>query len=712
MTELSFIVPVYNRETHIEKFLEELLAINMPNMEVICVDDGSTDGTARLLDRTAEKSSKIKAYHIQNCGPGQARNFALRKAAGNYIAFCDSDDRIHTDVYKHMYEVVKRENKDLVLTNYREISDSGKVIERDYKFKDARDYWGILKHIALYGKIFRRAFIEKNRITFPDSYQGEDRVFLGKVVVAKPDFIWLDEISYDYLRHESDAAQTLTHSYSYSHFAQRMDCWKEFCRICEPVFPKETELHILHGMPFVYRMWCRLPQETKGSGLKAVKEMLTLSDHTGHLNWRIFDLPLQIFVKADSYEEYARLAIEENTKHAVKKRPAAGEPAVSVILPLYNAGKYLRQCLMSLCAQSYENFEMICVDDGSEDNTAEIVQEFMLFDKRVTLLTQKRALAGVARNYGLTKAKGKYCLFLDGDDFFEPEMVELSLKQIRRDDADICLFDARLYHEETKKTERVPYYLKQEFLPKEMPFAGRSFPYIFNLSTASPWNKLIRKALIEEYQIRFMPLPRCNDVYFIFLAMAVAKRITILNRVLVNYRQSVTSLQANNALSPYNWYAALLHLKKRLEELGIFPDVEQSFMNYALSLGIYNLFSVKSANVFCEFYNRAKHEMFPALGITKYDPEAFYAVNRDKYEKLKGVMRYSPQEYMFNDIKKLKEEKFRLINGARDARKKTAAAEKKLAELRQSETFRLGRFLLFLPRKIKKLLSKLLVKSS
>src|SRR5699024_10694157 len=69
MTELSFIVPVYNRETHIEKFLEELLAINMPDMEVICVDDGSTDGTARLLDRTAEKRSKIKAYHIQNCGP-------------------------------------------------------------------------------------------------------------------------------------------------------------------------------------------------------------------------------------------------------------------------------------------------------------------------------------------------------------------------------------------------------------------------------------------------------------------------------------------------------------------------------------------------------------------------------------------------------------------------------------------------------------------
>ena len=65
MTELSFIVPIYNRETHIEKFLEELLAINMQDMEVICVDDGSTDGTARLLDRAAEKSSKIKAYHIQ-----------------------------------------------------------------------------------------------------------------------------------------------------------------------------------------------------------------------------------------------------------------------------------------------------------------------------------------------------------------------------------------------------------------------------------------------------------------------------------------------------------------------------------------------------------------------------------------------------------------------------------------------------------------------
>lgn len=712
MTELSFIVPVYNRQAHIESFLDELLAIDIPYTEIICVDDGSTDGTGRLLDRAAEKNGKIKAYHIKNCGPGQARNFALDKAAGKYIAFCDSDDRIHTDVYRHMYEVIKRENKDLVLTNYREIFDSGKITERDYKFKGANDHWGILKHIALYGKIFRRAFIEENQIAFPNSYQGEDRVFLGKVVVAKPDFIWLDEISYDYLRHESAEAQTLTHSYSYSHFTQRMECWKEFCRICEPVFPKETELHILHGMPFVYRMWCRLPQEAKGNGLKSVKEMLDLSDHAGHLNWRIFDLPLKIFQEADSYEEYARLAIEENTKRELKERPAVKEPEISVIMPLYNAGKYLRQCLMSLCTQSFENFEVICVDDGSEDNTSEIVREFMLFDKRMTLLTQKRALAGVARNYGLTKARGEYCLFLDGDDFFEPEMLELSLKRIKSDRADICIFDAQLYHEETKKTERVPYYLKQEFLPEKTPFEGRSFPYIFNLSTASPWNKLIRRELIEEYQIRFMPLPRCNDVYFIFLAMAVAKRITILSRVLVNYRQSVTSLQANNDKSPYNWYEALLQLKKRLEELGIFSDVEQSFMNYALSLGIYNLFSVKSANVFCEFYDLAKNEMFPALGITNYDPEAFYAVNRDKYEKLKDVMRYSPQEYMFNDIKKLKEEKFRLINGARDARRRSAAAEKKLLELRQSESFRLGRFLLFLPRKIKRLLSKLLAKSS
>ena len=330
----------------------------------------------------------------------------------------------------------------------------------------------------------------------------------------------------------------------------------------------------------------------------------------------------------------------------------------------------------------------------------------MTFDKRISLLQQNHGMAGVARNYGMTKARGEYYLFLDGDDFFKPQMLEMSVKKIKEDDADICMFDAQLYYENTKETKRVATYLKHDFLPEEIPFEGKSYKYIFNLSTASPWNKLIKKSLVDEYNIQFMPLPRCNDVYFIFMTMAVARRITILEDVFVNYRQSDTSLQANNDKSPYNWYAALVQLKSKLEELGIFKDVEQSFMNYALSLSIYNLFSLKDVNVFCEFYNKAKAEMFGNLGLPDYDPAEFYSVNKDKYEKFCAVLEYTPEEYMYNEIKKLKEEKFWWMKRAKTAENKLKKSEKKVKNIKRSETFRVGKAILYIPRKILRLIPR------
>lgn len=706
MSNISFIVPVYNQEKDIENFLNTICAVNIPDIEIICIDDGSTDKTSVLLDRAVEKDNRIKAYHIGNRGPGYARNYGISKACSKYIAFCDSDDRIYTDVYEKMYDTIESEGKDLVLTNFREVFDSGKIVNRTYSFSEENDHWGLLSQIALYAKIFSLDFIKRNNITFPDFYQGEDRVFLGKVVVAKPDFIWMDEISYDYLRHENSEIETLTHTYSFNHFEQRIDCWKEFYHICINVFPEETEIHILQGMSFIYKMWTKLPLETKGKALEKVRELLRLSDHEGHLNWNIFGLPLHQLLETSSFEEYAKAVNERSTKSVINEHKKTDQPVVTIIIPMYNVGKYLRQCLQSLVSQTFEDFEIICVDDGSEDNTIEIVQEFMTFDKRISLLQQNHGMAGVARNYGMTKARGEYYLFLDGDDFFEPQMLEMSVKKIKEDDADICMFDAQLYYENTKETKRVATYLKHDFLPEEIPFEGKSYKYIFNLSTASPWNKLIKKSLVDEYNIQFMPLPRCNDVYFIFMTMAVARRITILEDVFVNYRQSDTSLQANNDKSPYNWYAALVQLKSKLEELGIFKDVEQSFMNYALSLSIYNLFSLKDVNVFCEFYNKAKAEMFGNLGLPDYDPAEFYSVNKDKYEKFCAVLEYTPEEYMYNEIKKLKEEKFWWMKRAKTAENKLKKSEKKVKSIKRSETFRVGKAILYIPRKILRLIPR------
>lgn len=134
---------------------------------------------------------------------------------------------------------------------------------------------------------------------------------------------------------------------------------------------------------------------------------------------------------------------------------------ISVIIPVYNVEKYIDQCLDSLQSQTFDNFEVLCVDDGSDDQTRERIREHGKADSRIRLIEMPHCgLAGVMRNEGIRQAKGEYCLFLDGDDFFEPEMLEHSLRKAREDDADICMFDARMYYEATKTYKKSNVILK------------------------------------------------------------------------------------------------------------------------------------------------------------------------------------------------------------------------------------------------------------
>lgn len=344
---------------------------------------------------------------------------------------------------------------------------------------------------------------------------------------------------------------------------------------------------------------------------------------------------------------------------------------ISVIIPTYNVEKYIDQCLDSLQLQTFDNFEVLCVDDGSDDQTRERIREYGKADSRIRLIEMPHCgLAGVMRNEGIRQAKGDYCLFLDGDDFFEPEMLEHSLRKVREDDADICMFDARMYYEATKTYKKSDVILKTEYIPEQIPFEGKSFPYIFNIGTGCPWTKLIKKSLIDENHIEFMALPRFNDVYFVFLTLALAKRVTILQEVLVNYRQIPTSLQANNTKTPWDWYDSLKTLREKLLELGIYSEVENSFRNLAFGVSIYNLCSLKSGESFCQVYERMKKEFFGEFGLTDFKEEDCYSYNSKKYEIYRNMMQCTAGEYLFLEVQKLKEEKSYWIARAKNAEKK------------------------------------------
>lgn len=97
---------------------------------------------------------------------------------------------------------------------------------------------------------------------------------------------------------------------------------------------------------------------------------------------------------------------------------------VSIIIPIYNSEKYLKQCLESIINQTYKNIEIICINDGSTDNSEKIIKDYLKTNKNITYLKQPNAGQSIARNKGLEKATGDFILFVDSDDFIEKNMVE------------------------------------------------------------------------------------------------------------------------------------------------------------------------------------------------------------------------------------------------------------------------------------------------
>ena len=117
-------------------------------------------------------------------------------------------------------------------------------------------------------------------------------------------------------------------------------------------------------------------------------------------------------------------------------------PFISIIIPVYNSEKLLKQCLDSVLNQTLNNIEIICVDDGSTDNSFEILKEYEKKDNRVIALTQKNSGAGVARNKGVEIAKGKYIAFIDSDDWIEHDALEKLYNNIENNDSDMVLFNS------------------------------------------------------------------------------------------------------------------------------------------------------------------------------------------------------------------------------------------------------------------------------
>jgi len=318
---------------------------------------------------------------------------------------------------------------------------------------------------------------------------------------------------------------------------------------------------------------------------------------------------------------------------------------VSIVMPVYNSERYLRECLDSVLEQTLKEIEVICIDDASEDSSLGILEEYKKRDSRVRVLAQESTqFAGVARNLGIGEAQGRYMVFWDADDLFEPDALEKMYSQCEEDEADICVCGGRVYDMAAQRLVSAGHYLDLGCLPPEVPFSPQKYPEnAFRFTNPAPWNKMFRTEYIAREGIRFQDLPRSNDVYFVFMAIALAQRVTVVDRPLVNYRRgTAVSLQETNADSPFCFYEALVSLRQGLTEHKLFKKFEKGFASVALDMCIYNLNTQKSKNAWLQVALRLKDGIFKDLGVLRY-PKKFFP-NRANYEQMVFLLEKTPKD--------------------------------------------------------------------
>lgn len=406
---------------------------------------------------------------------------------------------------------------------------------------------------------------------------------------------------------------------------------------------------------------------------------------------------------------------------------------VSVIMPVYNSENLIRQTVEYVRNQTLKEIEIIFVDDGSTDRTRDILEDIKKEEPRMKVLHQQNSYAGAARNYGFSKATGKYVVFWDADDIFLPEALEKMYLKIEEDNADICICPADYYDNSNGKVLKNNVYIRYDMIPETTPFYRKDVePVLFNFATNVPWNKMFKRELIIDNNLEYQQIQRANDNYFVMTAFFYANTFTYITDSVIQYRINLsTSLIGSNSKTPLCVYEAYRKTYDRLKEEERFDLVKQSFLNKTMRSCFYFLSLQSDMDAYAQLYDKYKNEVFKIWG---YPEEKEFYYNEKDYNRYQRMKECSAIEFMvgeyrgaINEIRNLKNSRYQLkikntalrekninlkekVNIKSEKLKATKEnlngkikkLEKQMDEIQNSTTYKVGKAIMYLPTLIKR----------
>lgn len=282
---------------------------------------------------------------------------------------------------------------------------------------------------------------------------------------------------------------------------------------------------------------------------------------------------------------------------------------VSIIVPVYNIENYIRVCVESILAQTYESFELILVDDGSPDNCGRICDEYAAIDSRVKVIQKENGGVSSARNAGLQQANGKWIMHVDGDDWIEPDMVESLIEAAKASDADLVFGDYIKYGTNAGNKQ----------LPSWSSDKIDSLSRYIAYSMTTIWGSIAKRSLYTEHCLKSPDgVSYCEDFHLIVRLCHFANKIVNVHRPFYHYRFRPTSIMSNmNRKTEADEQWVYQDTIRFFKEQGVYEDYRKVMSWRVLKSAQELLLDPSEHHRFKELFNDGKEFIFSCPFVNK-----------------------------------------------------------------------------------------------
>ncbi len=608
-TKVSVIMPVYNAAEYLRDTMECLINQTLEEIEVICVDDGSTDKSLDILNEYAMQDNRILVLPQKNLHAGVARNTGLNRASGEFVIFLDSDDLFALDLLEKTYFQGKKEKADIVLFDADYFNtETGECLGKKHLFrkefvegknvfsrKDIPDYIFSVTTPCPWTKLYSKKFIVNHKLQFQNLKHSNDVFFVLSSLALAEKITYVDEKLVFYRVNQVKNLQSnkaLEPTLFITAYEAVYELLNEY-GIYEDVkrsFINTVLSGCVYNIDTIYnheakrKIYCAIESE-KFRKMDLLSYPSEYYINEGYYN-RIRAIP-NILKCIENRERKS----ENSGIHIVTNNESLDNTLVSVIIPIYNTGKYLKKCLDSIEGQTLKNIEIICIDDGSTDESLATLKKEAERDHRISVYSERNSGQSVARNAGLKKAKGQYVYFMDSDDELELDALEKLYINAERSNLDILYFDGMSFLDEdldeAASNQNLDYYKRMHWYSEI--YNGVQLMCAMEKNgeyRVSPCLQFIRRDFLVKNKLQFKEGIIHEDNLFTFKMMLLAGRVSHLRESLFRrrYRQASTMTQKTSFEHVYGYFKCFLEMDEFVREIRLSDEEKMSAIALQRSL--------------------------------------------------------------------------------------------------------------------------------